>query len=134
MMTTERAAYFEGPGPDAVYAANIAEGKFRIQECDACHKAFFYPRVLCVHCGSPKWHWIDASGKATVYSTSVVRNRPEDGPDYNIALVDLAEGPRMMTRVLDIPPADVKIGMEVEAFIGEIDKKSLVLFRPARKQ
>ncbi|HEX4111054.1 MAG TPA: OB-fold domain-containing protein, partial [Stellaceae bacterium] len=75
----------------------------------------------------------DASGKGTVYSTSVVRQRPEDGPDYNIALIDLAEGPRMMSRVTDIPAPEVKIGMAVEAYIGDLDKETLVLFRPAGK-
>ncbi len=96
-----------------------------------CGKAFFYPRPLCVHCGSADWAWIDASGKGTVYSTSVVRQRPEDGPDYNIALIDLAEGPRMMSRVTDLPAPEVKIGMAVEAYIAPLDKEPLVLFRPA---
>jgi uncharacterized OB-fold protein len=130
-MATTRAATFEGPGPDAVFHDNLKQDKFRIQHCNACDRNFFYPRALCVHCGSADWQWIDASGKGTVYSTSVVRMRPEDGADYNIALVDLAEGPRMMSRVTDIPPAEVKIGMEVEAYIGELDKQTLVLFRPA---
>jgi uncharacterized protein len=133
-MASTRAATFEGPGPDAVWFENLKQGKFRIQHCNKCGKNFFYPRPLCVHCGSPDWGWIDASGGATVYSTSVVRVRPEEGQDYNIALVDLAEGPRMMTRVVDIAPAEVKIGMKVEAFIGEIEKQTLVLFRPAGRK
>ena len=66
-----------------------------------------------------------------MYSTTVVRQRPEDGPDYNIALIDLAEGPRMMSRVTDIPAPEVKIGMAVEAYVGALDKDPLVLFRPA---
>jgi hypothetical protein len=132
-MATQRAATFTGPGPDAVYYDNLKQGKFRIQRCHHCGKSFFYPRPLCVHCGSADWAWVDASGKGTVYSTSVVRQRPEDGPDYNIALIDLAEGPRMMSRVTDIPAPEVKIGMAVEAYIGELDKQTLVLFRPAGK-
>jgi len=132
-MAIKRAAAFEGPGPDAVYGDNLKNGKFRIQHCNACGRNFFYPRALCVHCGAADWVWIDASGKGTVYSTSVVRQRPEDGPDYNIALIDLAEGPRMMSRVTDIPPPDVKIGMAVEAYIGDLGKEALVLFRPAGK-
>jgi len=130
-MAGKRAATFEGPGPDAVWFENVKQGKFRIQHCNACGKNFFYPRPFCVHCGSPDWAWIDASGKGTVYSTTVVRVRPEDGQDYNIALIDLAEGPRMMSRVTDIPAPEVKIGMAVQAYIGPLDKETLVLFRPA---
>ena len=132
-MATTRAATFQGPGPDAVYYENLKAGKFRIQHCNACGKNFFYPRALCVQCGSPDWAWIDMSGKGTVYSTSVVRQRPEDGPDYNIALIDLAEGPRMMSRVTDIPAPAVTIGMAVEAYIGDLGKETLVLFRPRGK-
>lgn len=130
-MASTRAATFAGPGPDAVWFENLKQGKFRIQHCNACNRNFFYPRPLCVHCGSADWAWIDASGKGTVYSTSVVRQRPEDGPDYNIALIDLAEGPRMMSRVTDVPAPEVKIGMAVEAYIAPLDKEPLVLFRPA---
>jgi uncharacterized OB-fold protein len=129
-MATRRAASFEGPGPDAVYADNLKAGKFRIQHCNACGKNFFYPRALCQHCGSADWGWIDASGKGTVYSTSVVRQRPEDGPDYNIALIDLAEGPRLMSRVTDLPAPEVRIGLAVEAYIGDLGKEPLILFRP----
>jgi len=132
-MAIKRAAAFEGPGPDAVYGDNLRNGKLRIQHCNACGRNFFYPRALCVHCGAADWVWIDASGKGTVYSTSVVRQRPEDGPDYNIALIDLAEGPRMMSRVTDIAPAEVAIGMAVEAYIGDLGKEPLVLFRPQGK-
>jgi hypothetical protein len=133
-MATQLAATFAGPGPDAVWFDNLKNGKFRLQRCNACGKAFFYPRALCQHCGSADWAWTDASGKGTVYSTSVVRQRPEDGPDYNIALIDLAEGPRMMSRVTDIAAAEVKIGMAVEAYVGPLDKETLVLFRPAGRQ
>ena len=72
-----------------------------------------------------------ASGRATVYATSVVRVRPEDGADYNIALVDLQEGPRMMTRIVDVAPEEVRIGDAVTAFVGEIDGNRVVLFRRA---
>jgi uncharacterized OB-fold protein len=59
----------------------------------------------------------------------VVRLRPEDGADYNIALIDLAEGPRLMSRVVDSAPQDVRIGDDVTAFVGEIDGNRVVLFR-----
>ena len=91
----------------------------------------FYPRVAAPGSGETDLEWVEASGDGTVYSTTVVRNRPEKGGDYNVALIDLAEGPRMMSRVIDIDPGDVKIGMPVEARIEELDGAPQVLFAPS---
>ncbi len=122
---------FQGPGPDAVFKAGLEDGEFRIQRCGRCGVHIHYPRVLCPECGASELDTVPASGRGTVYATSVVRVRPEHGEDYNIALVDLAEGPRMMTRVVGTAPADVRIGDAVAAFVGEIDGDPVVLFRPA---
>lgn len=121
---------FNGPGPKQVFEQALANGEFRIQQCSSCGRHIFYPRVLCRYCGSSDLKWVQPSGKAIVYSTSVVRQRPERGPDYNIALVDLDEGPRMLTRVVDISPEEVKIGMHVQGFISEIDGEPAYVFRP----
>ena len=121
---------FSVPGPEEIFQTGLEEGKFRIQKCGACDAHIFYPRALCNKCGSPNLETVVAAGVGTVYSTSVVRQRPEDGPDYNIAIVELAEGPRLLTRVEDIDPGEVSIGMDVAAFIGKIDDKKVVLFRP----
>lgn len=86
--------------------------------------------MLCKQCGSPDLKWVTASGKGVVYATSVVRQKPEKGPHYNIALVDLEEGPRMMTRVVDIAPEEVCIGMPVQGYVGEIGGDPAFLFRP----
>lgn len=118
-------------GPDAVFAAGLAEGEFRIQRCGSCGAHIHYPRALCPECGSPELEAVRASGRGTVHATSVVRVRPGHGEDYNIALVDLAEGPRMMTRVVDTNPEDVRIGDAVTAFVGEIEGEKVILFRPA---
>ncbi len=118
---------FSGPGPDAVFAAFLADGRFMLQQCDECKKHVFYPRVLCPHCGSPKLSWQPASGQGTVYSTTVVRRKPEQGGDYNVALVDLHEGPRMMSRVDGISPHEVAIGMAVRAQIVDEPKKGKLL-------
>jgi uncharacterized OB-fold protein len=121
--------HFSGSGPEAVYELGLKEGVFRIQHCRSCGAHVFYPRALC-RCGSADLEWVAASGHGTVYSTSVVRQRPEDGPDYNIALVDLAEGPRLLTRVVDIAPEQVRIGMPVRASVGAVDGQPAVVFRP----
>jgi uncharacterized OB-fold protein len=119
---------FDEQGPDRAYADYLAAGEFNIQRCGQCQQHVFYPRLVCPHCGGAALSWVQASGEGTVYSTSVPRGGKEG--DYNISLIDLAEGPRMMSRVVDIGPDAVAIGMKVQAFIGEIDGKTLILFRP----
>lgn len=114
-------------GPEKRYFDALAAGRFEMQKCAACGKHVFYPRVLCPHCGADKLDWVAASGRGTVYSTTVVRRKPADGGDYNVCLVDLAEGVRMMSRVVSVGPADVRIGMAVRARIAE----GLVEFTPA---
>lgn len=122
---------FDSPGPDAIYQAALDNGTFQIQKCGSCGTHIFYPRALCTACGSPALGWVTASGKGTVYSTTVVRQKPERGGDYNVCLIDLEEGPRLISRVVDTPPGKVRIGQPVEAFIGELDEEKVVLFRLA---
>ena len=119
---------FSGPGPFQFYQDNLAKGSFQIQQCKECGKHIFYPRVMCNHCGSADLKWVEPTGRGVVYSTSVVRQKPEKGGDYNIALIDLEEGPRMMSRVVDLDPNKVKIGMVVSAHVGTIDGKPAVVF------
>jgi len=119
---------FPGDGPDKVFAELLQKGEFRLQQCQDCQKHIFYPRLICPHCGSQQLEWVKPSGLGVVYSTSVPRGMPEG--EYNIALIDLQEGPRMMSRVVGIPPEEVAIGMQVQAFVGEIDKTPVVLFQP----
>ena len=124
---------FAGPGPEAVFQEGLAEGQFLIQKCDGCGAYVFYPRALCPDCGSPRLTVCEAGGGGTVYSTSVVRQSPKAGPDYNISVIELSEGPRMMSRVVDMDPAEVKIGMAVKAFVGAIGETPVVLFRKAEE-
>jgi uncharacterized OB-fold protein len=122
---------FAGPGPDARFAAALAQGRFEIQRCAACGEHVFYPRALCTHCGSAQLDWIQPSGAGVVYSSTVVRRKPEAGGDYNVALIDLAEGPRLMSRVDGIAPAQVRIGMPVQAqVIDDPAQGKLLVFVP----
>ena len=130
MTDTDRGP-FAGVGPEQRFREGLEAGEYRLQFCDDCAKNIYYPRAVCNHCGSPNSSWRIASGKGVIYSTSVERTKPERGGDMNIALIDLEEGGRLMSRVVDMDPADVTIGMEVEAFIGEIDGTKLILFRQA---
>jgi len=106
-------------GPERTYQDKLAQGVFEIQRCAGCGKHVFYPRVLCPHCGADRLEWIAPSGRGTVYSTTVVRRKETDGGDYNVALIDLEEGPRMMSRVVTVAPTAVRIGMTVKARVTD---------------
>lgn len=116
--------------PEAQYQQFLAEGRFMIQRGAASGKYVFYPRVAEPGSGAADLEWVAASGRGTVYSTSVVRQKPPT-PNYNVALIDLAEGPRMMSRVVGIAPEDVRIGMAVSARIVAENETALLVFEPA---
>ena len=111
------AALANAIGPDATYAAFLANGSFKIQRC-ICGEHLFFPRMACTHCGSFELSWVDASGGATLYSFTVVARKPSLGGDYNVALVDLDEGPRLMSRIAQVPLDRLSIGMRLRARIA----------------
>jgi uncharacterized OB-fold protein len=130
-MSAGRDQPFVGPGPDAQFAQALAQGRFQIQHCTACGRHVFYPRALCTHCGSAQLEWVAPSGAGSVYSSTTVRRKPQAGGDYNVALVDLAEGPRLMSRIDGIAPDQVHIGMKVQArVVDDPAKGKLLVFMP----
>jgi uncharacterized OB-fold protein len=122
--------YFDGPGPEAVFREHLAQGRFMIQRSASTGRYVFYPRVVAPGTGEADLEWVEASGEGTVYATTVTRRRPEQGGDYNVALIDLAEGPRMMSRVAGIDPGEVTIGMKVRARVQELNGAPAVVFEP----
>jgi len=116
-------------GPEKTYFDALRAGTFQIQHCGDCQRHVFYPRMVCPHCGSGVLSWVQPSGKGTVYSTTIVRRKPEAGGDYNVALIDLAEGVRLMSRVHNMAPADVAIGMAVRAEVIRQGDEPLLVFR-----
>jgi len=107
------------------YWEGLAQGELRIQRCQTCAKAVFYPRAICPHCHSDQLEWIVASGKGTIYTYTVAHQAfgpfAADVP-LVIALVELEEGARMMSRIIDAPRERVTIGAAVSvtfAAIGE---------------
>jgi uncharacterized OB-fold protein len=117
--------------------AGTREGKLLIQVCDDCKARIFYPRKFCPKCWSGKLGWVQASGKAKVFtfSTAYAMVEPKfmDELPYTLAYVDLEEGVRMMTRIVDCEPESVRFGMDVEVLFRERDGFFLPYFRPARR-
>jgi uncharacterized OB-fold protein len=127
---SDREALPRAPGD--TFNAFLEAGDLRLQACTRCGRQIFFPRTLCPHCGSNDLEWRRASGRGVVYSTTIVRQKPERGGDYNVALIELAEGARMLSRVEELPATEVRIGMAVEAVIRKVNGQSLVLFRPVQ--
>jgi uncharacterized OB-fold protein len=113
--------------PDSEFRAFLAEGRFMIQRSKGDGSHVFYPRAIAPGTGARDLEWVQASGRGVVYSTTVVRKKPPE-PSYNVALIDLAEGPRMMSRVEGVDPAAVAIGMAVQARIVDQDGEPVVVF------
>lgn len=110
------------------------EGKLVIQKCDDCGQWQFPPEPSCTLCGSPKIAWAEASGRAELYSWTVAHPPllPYFQPHapWPVAAVQLEEGPRMITNLLDIPVEEYRIGLELEAAFREIEEDTtLVVFK-----
>lgn len=117
-------------GPDKQYRDRVAASNWQIQCCTACEKFVFPPRVACPSCGNLELEWKTPSGAGTVYSTTTMRRPAEAGGDQNLSLIDLVEGPRLMSRIVDADLDAIECGDQVQAFIGEIKGEVLVMFRP----
>ncbi len=101
----------ETQSPLAIYQAHLDKGELAYQWSPEAGRAVFYPRLVCPHSGSTALEWRVASGLGTVYATTVTH--PQQGEPYNIALIDCDEGFRLMSRVEEIAPDMVKIGLRV---------------------
>lgn len=113
--------------PEAQFKAFLAQGRFMIQRARSSGRYVFYPRVAEPGTGDTDLEWVEPSGAGVVYSSTVIRKRPPE-PSYNVALIDLAEGPRMMSRVVGISAEQVRIGMAVQAKIIDENGAPLVVF------
>mgnify|MGYP002621352819 CR=1 FL=1 len=86
-------------GVELAWQERLDGGEFVIQRCGDCERHVFFPRELCPHCGGGALEWVSPQGLGTVHSTTTVRRAAEAGGDYNVSLIDLDEGVRMMSRV-----------------------------------
>ncbi len=107
-----------------------------IRMCRSCGQCHFYPRDFCPSCFSFDVEWVKASGRGTIYSFTVC-HRPAPGFEndvpYNIVLIELEEGVRMMSTVVECSKGNLKIGMPVEVVFEDVSTEvTLPKFRPVR--
>lgn len=115
--------------PDLEFLAFLAQGKFMLQRPRVNGKPFFYPRVAEPGTGCTDLEWVEATGFGTVHATTIVRVRPPQA-DYNVVIIELDDGPRMLSRVDGVEPADVAIGLRVKAQIIPFEDRHAVVFVP----
>lgn len=110
-------------GDSAPYWEGARDDRLLLQRCVGCGALRFFPRYLCTECGSDAVDWIEASGEGTVHSFTVVHRAafPEfqERTPYVVALIDLAEGPRMMTNIVGDDALSVAIGDAVAVTFEE---------------
>jgi uncharacterized OB-fold protein len=87
------------------------EGRFLVKNCTGCGKTHWYPRALCPFCFSDKTEWKEGAGTGTIYTYSIMRRAKVP---YAIAYVTLAEGPTMMTNIVDCDLNSIRIGQLVK--------------------
>lgn len=113
------------------------EGKLLVQHCKDCNSNIFYPRKYCPECWSGNLDWIESTGKGKVFTfstaVSMVEPRFMDELPYTLAYVDLDEGVRLMSKIVECDPEDIKIGMEVEVVFVERENFMLPYFKPVNK-
>jgi uncharacterized protein len=120
--------------PLAVYHAHLERGELAYQWSPEANRAVFCPRVLCPFTGSSRLEWRVSAGVGMVYATTVVHPAREGAP-YNVALIDCDEGFRLVSRVEEIPPEAVKIGMRVRFRVHRPggDEQPYPVFTPLEK-
>jgi uncharacterized OB-fold protein len=127
------------PGPSEVsrpFWDGLRDGELRIQRCEECERHVFYPRTVCPNCLSDRLEWVKVSGRGTLYSYTVVRRAmnpafQEDVP-YVYAIVELEEGPRVTTNVVNCALEALRVDMPVKALYDNVTPETALLkFEPA---
>jgi uncharacterized protein len=112
-----------------------ARGQLLVRQCQDCQALIWYPRAHCPECASPRTRWLPVSGRGRVYSYTV--NYRGEGPyqgcePYVLAYVELEEGPRMMTNIVEADQEALQVGLPVEVVFHDTGEASaLPRFRPA---
>ena len=117
---------------------NCSRNRLVLQRCSACATTQYYPRNICTNCGSADIEWVDSAGMGTVYSYTVVHRAPSAAfspyAPYVLAIIQLSEGPRMMSNIIDCDPGDVRIGSEVDVdFENRAEDVAVPVFKLAKR-
>ena len=112
----------------------LGEGKVTLQRCDDCGAWVFYPRSHCSNCLSPSLTWTGVSGRGKIYAYTIA-HRPTaphfaDASPQFIAVVELEEGVRMNSVIVDAAPEDLEVGMTIEPVFHKDGDATLLYFRP----
>jgi uncharacterized protein len=128
VVDAESAPFWEG----------VARGELRLQRCAGCGRAVFHPRAVCPHCFGDDLAWFAAAGTGTIYSYTVAHQAFGEFAGqvpFVVALVDLDEGVRMLTRIAGTDPGEVRIGQRVRVRFVDVgepgDQVRLPWFEPA---
>jgi uncharacterized OB-fold protein len=117
---------FPAPVPDGdskPFWEGVQQHKLLIQRCQACQQFVFYPRALCPHCFSEQLAWVEAAGRGTIYSYTVAHQAygpfAEQVP-FVVAIIELQEGVRMMSRITNTSPDTVQVGAPVQVTFVQV--------------
>jgi uncharacterized protein len=129
------------PTPDPVtqpFWDSLKEHAVKLQKCGGCKQFIFYPRALCPSCMSDDLAWTSISGRGVVHAFAIPHRHPNrvftEGGPYVVALIELEEGVRMMSNLVEVDPTPeaVTVGMAVEIVYDDVtDEVTLPKFRPA---
>ena len=121
------------------YWDGLKQGKLMVPRCNACGRPFLYPRVACPHCHARDIGWIEASGRGRLHSFAIahqsINRAMKVPPPYVLAMVELEEGPRMLTNLVNVAPdpAQLRCDMPVRVvFAAQTADVTLPLWEPAR--
>jgi len=109
-------------------------GELRVQRCDSCAQLQFYPRIACTACDARTLRWVATSGTGTVASFTVVERAISSAYEapYVVALIDLDEGPRLMSQLIDFEPDQIRVGAVVQVtFRAWSDDVQMPVFQPS---
>jgi uncharacterized protein len=119
------------PGPDdAPYWQGLKDGMLLIQRCDNCGAVRHPPRPRCGQCVAAAFSWIPATGSGTVYSFTIVRHAPNpqlaEAVPYVVALIELDEGPRLVSNVVGVEPDIVAVGQRVQVAFDRLGPNAVL--------
>ncbi len=131
-MTTYARPQPDLEGPSAPFWAGVAEGRLLLQRCSACSELRYPVNAICPHCLDSEHEWDELSGHGEVFSTIVfhqVYNEAFRGEvPYNVSVIQLDEGPRLVSNVVDIEPDRVAVGDRVKVVFRKIEDFTLPQF------